>query len=71
MTHTVQPCSWATLSNAEKDLNQTDDNKILLLSVFDNMNKLIETANKLNYMLQRKQLERILYQEDKNKGEEK
>ncbi|MDR2576377.1 MAG: hypothetical protein LBC52_08055 [Treponema sp.] len=71
MTHTIQPCSWATLSNAEKELNQTEDNRVLLLSVFDSMNKLIETVNKLNYVLQRKRLEHILYQEDKKEGEEK
>jgi len=71
MTHTIQPCSWATLSNAEEDLNQIEDNKILLLSVFDSMNKLIESVNKLNYVIQRKKLERILYQEDKKEGVEK
>jgi hypothetical protein len=71
MTQTIQPCSWATLSNEEKDLNQTEDNKILLLSVFDSMNELIKTVNKLNYVLQRKKLEHILYQEDKKEGEEK
>ena len=70
MTHTIQPCSWATLGKTEKDLNQTEDNRLLLLSVFDSMNKLIESVNKLNYVLQRKKLEQILYQE-KMGGEKK
>jgi len=71
MTHTMQPCSWAKLGNAEKDLSQTEDSRILLLSIFDSMNKLIETTNKLNYALQRKKLEHMLFQEEKNEGEKK
>jgi hypothetical protein len=65
MTKTVQPCSWAALGNAE------EDNRILLLSVFDSMNKLFESVTKLNYVVQRKNLEQILYQENKKEGEGK
>jgi hypothetical protein len=68
MTKTVQPCSWAALGKAEKDLSQTEDNRILLLSVFDSMNKLIESVTRLNYVIQRKKLEQILYQENKKEG---
>jgi len=69
MTQTIQPNSWATLSSVEKELNP-EDNKKLLLSVFDSMTKLSEAVNKLNYVVQRKNLEQILYQE-KNGGEKK
>ena len=69
MTQTIQPRSEATLSKTEKDSNQTEDNKKLLLSLFDSMNKLIETVNRLNYVIQRKKLEHILFQEDKKGGD--
>jgi hypothetical protein len=62
MTQTIQPRSEVTLSKTEKDLNQTEDNKKLLLSLFDSMNKLTETVNRLHYVIQRKKLEQILYQ---------
>ena len=65
MTQTVQPSSWATLSEMEKVLNQTEDNRNLLLSVFDSLTKLSETVNKLNSVIQRKKLEQILFQENK------
>ena len=58
MTQTLQPRSGVTL-------NEVEDNKKILLSVFDSMNKLNETVNRLNYVLQRKKLEQILYQEKK------
>ena len=65
MTQTIQPASWATLSETEKILNQTEDNRKLLLSVFDSLTKLSETVNKLNFVIQRKKLEQILFQENK------
>ena len=71
MTQTIQPGSWATLSETKKNSNQTEDNKKLLLSVFDSLTKLSETVNKLNYVIQRKKLEQILYQENKTGGEKK
>ena len=69
MTQTIQPASWATLSETKKILNQAEDNKRLLLSVFDSLTKLSETVNKLNFVLQRKKLEQILFQENKTGGE--
>jgi hypothetical protein len=66
MTQTIQPNSWATLSETEKELNQTEDNRSLMLSLFDSMSKLNETINRLNSVIQRKKLEQILYP----KGEE-
>ena len=73
MTQTIQPRSEVTLSKTEKGVNQTEDNKKLLLSLFDSMNKLTETLNRLNYVIQRKRLEQILYQEKVKKvgGEKK
>jgi len=73
MTETIQPRSWATLGKAEKDTEknepQTEDNLSLLLSVFDSLNKLSDTINRLDYVLERKNIEQILYQKDKTGGE--
>jgi hypothetical protein len=69
MTQTTQPGSWATLSKTEKDGSQTEDDKEILLSLFDSMNKLTETVNRLNYVVQRKKLEQILFQEKTGGGE--
>jgi len=69
MTQTIQPNSWVTLSNVEKELN-LENNKKLLLSVFDSLTKLSEAVNNLNHVVERKNLEQILFQE-KNGGEEK
>jgi len=63
MTQTTQPNSGVTL-------NETEDNKKILLSVFDSMNKLNEAVTRLNFVVQRKKLEEILFQEKKG-GEEK
>jgi hypothetical protein len=61
MTQTVQPRSWAYLSETGKDLNinkpETEDNMSLLLSVFDSLNTLCEKLSRLAYVLQRKNIE--------------
>jgi hypothetical protein len=69
MTQTIQPCSWAVLNKADKGLNnpEAEDNRKLLLSLFDSMNTLCEKLNRLNYVIQRRQLEQIIYRN--NKGE--
>jgi hypothetical protein len=73
MTQTVQPRSFAYLSEAEKDLNinkpEAEDNMSLLLSVFDSLNTLCEELSRLDYLVQRKKIELLLYQE--YKGETK
>jgi len=73
MTQTTQPCSWAVLNNADKGLTknkpETEDNRKLLLSLFDSMNNLFEKLNRLNYLIQRKKLEQCIYRD--NKGETK
>jgi len=65
MTQTTQPRSWVLLDNAGKDLNitkpQKEDNMSLLLEVFDSLNNLCEKLNRLNYVIQRKNMEQILY----------
>ncbi|MDR2923302.1 MAG: hypothetical protein LBU85_08180 [Treponema sp.] len=66
MTQTTQPRSWAVLSEARKDLTikkpETEDNRSLLLSVFDSLNTLHEKLSRLDYVIQRKNIEQILYQ---------
>jgi len=65
MSRTEQPRSWATLSNTGEDLNENkqepEDNKALLLSVFDSLNKLYERLNRLDYILTKKRMEQELY----------
>jgi len=65
MSRTEQSRSWATLSNAGEDLNENkqepQDNKALLLSVFDSLNKLYERLNRLDYVLTKKLMEQELY----------
>ena len=74
MTQTTQPRSWATLSEAGKDLTigkpQTEDNRSLMLSVFDSLNELCEKLSRLEYLLKRKSIEQILYQKGKEKQDE-
>jgi len=70
MTQTVQSRSYVLLNYSRKDLNrkpEAEDNISLLLSVFDSLNKLYENLNRLNYIVQRKNIEQILYQ--KSRGE--
>jgi hypothetical protein len=66
MTQTVQPRSWACLRETGNDLTinkpEAEDNVSLLLSVFDSLNDLNEKLNRLSYVLQRKNIEQILYQ---------
>ena len=74
MTQTTQPRSWATLSETGKDLTirkpQTEDNRSLVLSVFDSLNELCEKLSRLEYLLKRKSIEQILYQKGKEKQNE-
>ena len=74
MTQTTQPRSWALLNNAGKDLNiskpETEDNKSLLLSIFDSLNELCEKLSKLEYVLTRKNIEKILYPKGKEEKNE-
>ena len=73
MTKTVQFRSGVTLCKTGKDLTiqepETEDNRDLLLAVFDSLNNLYEKLNKLNYVLQRNNIEHFLY--PGSKGETK
>jgi len=65
MTQTTQLRSWATLSNAGRDLTkqkpETEDDKSGILSVFDGLNNLYEKLSRLEYLLRRRNMEQILY----------
>jgi len=69
MTKTVQPSSQASLSETDKDLNihkpETENNKNLLLSLFDDMNELQEMLNRLDYLLERKIIEQNISRKSK------
>jgi len=65
MTKTIQFRSHVTLCETNKVLTiqkpETEDNRALLLAVFDSLNNLYEKLNKLNFALQRKNIEQLLY----------
>jgi hypothetical protein len=69
MTKTTQPCTWGILNNTGKDLTikkpEAEDNRNLLLSVFDSLNNLYEKLNRLNYVLARRNIEQIIYRNNK------
>ena len=64
ITQTTQPCSRATLNDPGKDLtinkHETEDNMDLLLSIFDDLNNLYEMLNRLDYLIERKEIEQII-----------
>jgi len=65
MSKTIQFRSWATLSEPGENLNENksepEDNRKLLLAVFDNLNELYEKLNRLNYIIEKRKLEYYLY----------
>ena len=69
MTHTTQPRSWVTLNEPGRDLAiqepETEDNMSLLLSVFDSLNNLCEKLSRLEYVLTRRNIEQIIYRQEK------
>jgi len=73
MTRTIQSCSLVSLREAKGELDknesETEDNMDLLLQVFDSFNNLSEKLNRLNYLLQKNNIEQILY--PKEEGEKK
>jgi len=73
MSRTIQLRSWATLSepgeNPNENQSEPEDNRKLLLTVFDNLNELYEKLNRLNYVIEKRKLEYYLYLKGKEEGE--
>jgi hypothetical protein len=71
MTQTTQPCSWASFYEADKDLTIVrtgiENNRNLLLSVFDSLNKLSDELSRLDYELKRKSMEKTSVFDSLNK----
>jgi hypothetical protein len=64
MTQTVQIRTWGLINNTGKNLNkgkpESEDNISLLLATYDSLNTLYEKLRKLDYVLQRRNLEHSL-----------
>jgi hypothetical protein len=73
MSKTIQFRSWATLSEPGETPNENtaepEDNRKLLLAVYDNLNELYEKLSRLNYLIEKRKLEYRLYLEGINEGE--
>ena len=73
MSRTIQLRSWATLSEPEDAPNENEsepeDNRKLLLAVYDNLNELYEKLIRLNYVIEKRKLEYYLYLRGVNEGE--
>jgi hypothetical protein len=71
MTHTIQTRSQTILNNSGKDLTvkepETEDNMSLLLQVLDSLNGLYEKLNRLNYVIQKKNMEQAIYRKGKTR----
>jgi uncharacterized protein YukJ len=74
MTRTTQFHSQAVLNDTHQSIinaeNGIEDNNRLLLSIADSMNDLCEKLSRLEYVLKRKNVERILYPEGKGERNE-
>jgi len=73
MTQTIQSRSCVSLREADKNLNknkpETEDYKSLLLHIFDSLNNLYEKLNRLDYLIQKRNIEQILYPKGKGENE--
>jgi len=77
MSRTIQFRSWATLSEPGETTNEDEnennsepeDNRKLLLAVYDNLNELYEKLNRLNYVIEKRKLEYYLYLKGIKEGE--
>jgi len=71
LTLTAQPRSFASLHETNKNFNlkksETEDNRSLLLSIFDSLENLLVKWSRLEYLITQKNIENILY--NKSKGE--
>ena len=73
MTKTIQVRSSVLINNVNKSVTtkkpETEDNIGLMLALYDSLNTLCEKLNRLDYLLNRKRMELILY--ENGKGEAK
>jgi hypothetical protein len=72
LTLTAQAHSCASLHETDKNLNlkkseETEENRMLMFSILDSLENLLEKLGKLEYLLAKKNREQILY--NKSKGE--
>jgi len=69
LTLTAQPCSCTSLHETNKNFNlkksETEDNRSLLLSIFDSLENLLVKLSRLEYIITKKNIENILYNESK------
>jgi hypothetical protein len=69
LTQTTQPCSWASLNEAGKDLQinkpETENNMGLIRSILDSLNNLYESLSRLGYVMERKNMETNIHREYK------
>jgi len=75
MAQTMQPCSRAFFNNdggKDSTINkpEAENNISLLLSIFDGLNTLYERLSRLEYVLERKNLEHILHRKEKERRNE-
>jgi len=65
MSRTIQLRSWATLSEPDdppnEEKSEPEDNRKLLLAVYDNLNELYEKLIRLNYVIEKRKMEYYLY----------
>jgi len=63
MIQKIQSYTWTSLNEASKYLtinkNETENNKKLLLLIFDKINKLNEVSRRLDYTMERKIFEKV------------
>ncbi|WP_461246655.1 hypothetical protein [Treponema sp. R6D11] len=74
MSRTIQPRSWASLSNAGEDLNknkpETENNRTIVLSLIDSLNNLYEKLTRLDNVMRKISTEQKLYPSNINEFNE-
>ena len=73
MTQTIQPHSSVLIKiSIDEKIDKPEDDEIscLLLSLYDSLNDLYEKLSRLDYLIRRKNIEQILFQKIKEKGNE-
>jgi hypothetical protein len=64
-TRTIQSCSCVSFKNTDKDLiknkPKAEDDRSLLLSLFDDLNNLYDLLKGLNSLIRKKKLKQLIY----------